>query len=159
MILFFSLFLLGSCHKENAKKEYEMVLFFETGDIWKSDGRIFEKNKKYRKYENDLKNTYFNDFWIKNHLFSSCFDGLDFVKYDERFGGHGMIKQQIESPVTFANNQTGYFEGTLVFEGNYTQKGRAYTVETGTFQFYWSNAWAFGEFDTIINGTWSLKRK
>jgi hypothetical protein len=161
-IVFLIGFLLNvnACKKENAKHEYEMTLFFETGDVWRSTGRIFEKDKRYKKYEEELKSAkdYFK-IGSSNLVYIDCFDGIGVLKYDKKLGGGGKINNLIDIPVSFANNQTGIFQGTITMEGFYTQKGRAYTVETGTFQFYWSNAWSFGEFDTIINGTWSLKRK
>lgn len=159
IVLFVMISVLFACKKENAKKEYEMYLHFDSDDHWKSFGRIFEKDKDYGDYEEELADTEFKKSWKKNQLYFSCFDGMNMLKYTKVFGGNGSIKESISTPVHFAGDQSGYFEGSLVLEGAYTQKGRAYTVESGTFQFYWSNAEDFGMQDTIMKGTWSLKRK
>lgn len=155
----FLIVLLFSCHKENAKHEYEMTLSFQTGDVWKSDGRIFEKKKRYKKYEIELKKAYGSKIGVKDKLFVSCFDGISLLKYDGVLGGGGNVKNEIVIPVSFANNQTGEFSGVLTMEGQYSQHSREYSVDNGTFQFYWNNAWAFGKQDTIIKGTWTLNRK
>lgn len=160
VLLSWMVLLLIACHKENAKHEYELVLSFETGDVWMSKGRIFEKDKRYKKYEDELKKA-LDNFQVgkKDQLFISCFDGVGLLKYNDLLGGGGKVKNQFNSPVTFANNQTGEFIGQLTMEGSYSQHYREYKVENGTFQFYWSNAWAYGKQDTIIKGTWTLKRK
>lgn len=159
IVLFVMMSVLLACNKENAKKEYEMYLHFESNDHWKSYGRIFEKKKDYGDYEEELADTEFKKSWKKNQLYFSCFDGMIMLKYNNVFGGNGTVNEMIQSPVHFAADQTGNFQGSLVLEGAYSQKKRAYTVESGTFQFYWSNAEDFGLQDTVLTGTWSLKRK
>ncbi len=137
---------LSGCHKENAKHDYEMRLMFDSGDIFTDNGKIFEKNLKRRKGQ---------------EIHVDVFNRYTFLKVK----GNKLVcsyKLYLDSntPVAFANGQSGSFKGDVYFEGEYSQKGRAYTVDNGNFEFIWRNESTGQPVNSIVyKGKWTLKRK
>lgn len=144
-ILLTSLFLFG-CHKENAKHDYKMQLVFDSGDVFTDYGKIQEKKIKQRKGQ---------------EVHVSIFNGYTFLKVkDSKFVCSYRLYLDSDTPVAFASGMTGSFKGDIYFEGNYTQKGRAYTVDDGTFEFIWRNEATGAPVNSIVyKGKWTLKRK
>ncbi len=137
---------LAGCHKENGKHEYEMRLLFDSGDVFTSNGTIRENKLKRRKGQ---------------ELYIDMFNGYMFLKVkDNKFVCTDPLYLTSSTPVAFANGQTGSFKGDVYFEGNYTQKGRAYTVDDGTFEFIWRDMTTGQPVNSIVyKGKWTLKRK
>lgn len=137
--------LLTSCKKENWKHEYEMRLVFDSGDVFTDSGKIQEKKLKRRRGQ---------------ELYIDVFNGYMFLKVK----GNKLICTDplylnSSTPVAFANGQSGSFKGDIYFEGNYTQKGRAYTVDNGTFEFIWRDESTGQPVNSIVyKGKWTLKR-
>ncbi len=159
-ILLIGLFISG-CHKENGKREYEMQLLFDSGDVFNDAGKIFEKYKKSKKYNEQVHDAFNIKFAQGKALYIEVFNGYIFLKEG---GGKFVCSDQIyltsSTPVSFANGQTGSFKGDIYFEGNYTQKGRAYTVDDGTFEFIWRDMTTGQPVNSIVyKGKWTLKRK
>lgn len=166
-ILFFLGFclMISACKKEIGKKEYTMNFRFESGDEISLTGKIFEKYKKYKKYLNEIDGGYSLKLidgvglYMKFYSFEVSNTTTALKMSDKKLICNDEWKLMFGNPITFANNQSGLITGEIELEGTYTQKGRAYTVENGDFKFYWRNAEEFGMTDTILKGTWSLKRK
>ncbi|MNU89643.1 hypothetical protein D3C71_794880 [compost metagenome] len=144
-ILLISTFLSG-CHKENAKHDYEMRLMFDSGDIFTDSGKIYEKKLKRRKGQ---------------ELHVDVFNRYTFLKVNgNKFVCSYKLYLTSSTPVAFANGQSGSFKGDVYFEGEYSQKGRAYTVDNGTFEFIWRDQSTGAPVNSIVyKGTWTLKRK
>lgn len=159
-ILFCCLLTFFSCKKENGKNLYQLTYQFNSGDIFTETGVIYEKYKKNKKYLAPI------DSWGQSIIKEET--GL-FLKFRSKMIALTTEDKKIlineewncasQNPVVFANNLIGGFYGEIYMEGSYIQKGRAYSVENGTFEFYWRNAEDFGMTDTILKGTWTLKRK
>lgn len=165
MKIYFGIILLGTivltgCHKENGKNDYLMNLNFESGDVFTDEGVIHEKYHFGNKYDGT---PYNNALKVGNGnvFYSTTFGERQFIKMDNNrlVNAGNMVLPKISTPLHFANEQQGSCYGDIYLEGSYTQKGRAYTLENGTFEFYWRNAEVFGMTDTILKGTWTLKRK
>jgi hypothetical protein len=127
--------------------------------VFTKSGKVYEKYRKGKKYDGTPYN-----FALKggksNVFFADIFGGFQFLKMNDKrvvSSGYLIIEKSISTH--FANEQNGSYYGEVYFEGEYTQKGRAYTIENGSFEFYWRNAEEFGMNDTILKGTWSLKRE
>ncbi len=143
-LLFF--LLLTGCKKENWKHEYEMRLVFDSGDVFTDSGKIQEKKLKRRKGQ---------------ELYVDVFNGYMFLKLnDSKFICADQLYLTSSTPVAFANGQSGSFKGDIYFEGTYTQKGRAYTVDDGTFEFIWRDESTQQPVNSIVyKGKWTFKRK
>ena len=159
-ILFLCLFIAG-CNKENGKHEYEMQLLFDSGDIFTEDGKIFEKFRKNKKYQEQIKDGYSIKYANGKSLYIEVFNGYIFLKVDgNKFVCSDKLFLKSETPVAFANGMSGSFVGDIYFEGDYTQKGRAYTVDNGYFEFIWLNESTGQPMNSIVyTGKWTLKRK
>ena len=59
----------------------------------------------------------------------------------------------------FANGQDIVTEGSIALEGKYKSPFRKFKVEEGTFTLHWGNADVYGITDSLITGTWTLKRE
>src|SRR4051794_39157725 len=92
---------ISGCHKENGKREYEIQLLFDNGDILKDYGTVTEKEKKVKNY------------YDGNAIYTTVFNDYFFLKVNGKFICSGEI--------TVDGKQ-----GDLYLEGAYTQKGRAY---------------------------------
>lgn len=115
--------LLTGCKKENGKHEYEMRMVFDSGDVFTDSGIIQEKKLTRRKDQ---------------EIYIDVFNGYMFLKIKEsKLICSDRLYLKSSTPVAFANGMTGNFNGDVYFEGNYTQKGRKYIVENGTFEFIW----------------------
>ena len=138
--------LLVGCHKENGKHDYEMRLLFDSGDVFTSIGTIAENKLKRRRGQ---------------ELIVHVFNKYTFQKVNgNKFVCSYMLYLESDTPVAFANGQTGSFKGDIYFEGNYTQKGRAYTVDDGYFEFIWRDESTGQPVNSIVyKGKWTLKRK
>ena len=150
---------LSGCNKENGKHTYELRMTFDSGDVFAKSGKVYEKYRIGKKHDGTPYN-----FPLKggkgNVFFADIFGGFQFLKMnDNRLVSSGYLNIGKADPTQFANQQNGSYEGQVYFERSYTQKGRAYTVEDGSFEFYWRNAEEFGMNDTILKGKWTLKRK
>ncbi len=142
--LLICLFLCG-CKKENGKHTYEMRLIFDSGDVFTDYGKIEEKSLKRRKGQ---------------ELYVDVFNGYMFLKVnDKKFICADKLFLRSDAPVAFAGGQSGVFNGDIYFEGNYTQKGRAYTVDNGTFEFIWRDDVTGEPVNSIVyKGKWTLER-
>jgi hypothetical protein len=138
--------ILAGCKKENGKHDYEMRLAFDSGDVFTESGKIQEKKLERRKGQ---------------ELYVDVFNGYTFLKVkDNKFICADKLFLRSSSPVNFAGGQTGAINGDIYFEGNYTQKGRKYIVENGTFEFIWRNEVTGASVDNQVHkGRWTLKRK
>jgi hypothetical protein len=149
---------LTSCKKEIGKMEYILSFQFQSGSTIDLTGRIFEKDRKSKKYKDQIDDGY----WMKEIEKKGLY--LDFANDNTTMALKSpdnilICNDHWEFWKNFPLIQSGHAEGDIYLEGSYTQKGRAYTVENGTFEFYWRNAEVFGMTDTILKGTWTLKRK
>jgi hypothetical protein len=123
-----------------------MRLQFDSGDVFTDYGTIQEKKLKRRKGQ---------------ELHVNLFNGYTFLKVkDNKLVCSYRLYLDSDTPVAFASGMTGSFKGDVYFEGNYTQKGRAYTVDNGTFEFIWRNELTGQPMSSLIyTGKWTLKRK
>jgi hypothetical protein len=169
-ILFFLGFclMLSACKKEIGKKEYTMTFRFESGGEISLTGKIYEKNKKNKKYQGQIdggvpmveieKVGLYMEFYSYKANNTTITTGAIKSADKKLIVNSAKWKFWNEFPPISPNNQSGQFIGTMYLEGSYTQKGRAYIVEDGDFEFYWQNAEDFGMNDTILKGKWTLKR-
>ncbi len=136
--------LLPGCHKENGKRDYEMQLIFDSGDIFTDTGKIFEKSLKRRKGQ---------------EIHANIFNNFTFLKVKDKLVCSYRLWLDSDEPVAFASGLSGSFKGDVYFDGEYTQKGRAYTVEDGYFEFIWRNEVTGAPMNSIVyKGKWTLKR-
>ncbi len=137
--------LIGACKKENGKFAYEMRLMFDSGDTSVETGDINEKSKDKR----------------SRVMHVNIFNELIFIKVkDKQLVCSDEIAFRTTKPANFSNGTKTGFYGDIYFEGNYSQKGRAYTVEDGYFEFVWRNPTTGAPVDSIVHkGRWTLKRK
>ncbi|MDR0803228.1 hypothetical protein [Fluviicola sp.] len=144
-LLVFTCVFLSGCHKENGKHTYEMRLMFDSGDVFTSSGTIAENKLKRRRGQ---------------ELIVHVFNKYTFLKVkDNKFVCSYILYLNSNKPVAFANGMTGSFKGDVYFEGTYTQKGRAYTVDDGYFEFIWRNMTTGEPMSSIVyKGKWTLKR-
>lgn len=158
--ILFTCFLLFGCHKENGKHEYEMQLLFDSGDIFTDTGKIFEKYKKSKKYNEQIHDAFNIKFSQGKALYIEVFNGYIFLKEGgNKFVCSDQLFLRSDSPVSFAGGQSGVFNGDIYFEGEYSQKGRAYTVDNGYFEFIWRDESTGQPVNSIIyKGKWTLKR-
>ena len=158
LILLLTIFLF-SCKKENAKVDYEILFTFSSGEQIKETGRIYEKPKNYSLSDNYELPTKYLMKRLKNILyFRNKETRLDLIKTDEqKIVGSNSIKLYFPK-ASFANQQAADCEGGINMEGDYNQKSRKYSVENGTFEYYWHNTEVYGKNDTILTGAWTLKR-
>lgn len=155
--LLISILLLLGCHKEVAKKSYLLQLNFDSGGVSKSEGVIYEKDKKY-------KHDGYKSYVIlgnKNAMIFDSEDGLSFWIFktpEEKLIAEVSYFFSVDN-ASFANDATANCYGSLELEGAYTRSGRKIKVENGTFKFTWSNAEDYGQVDQVLTGTWTLQRK
>ncbi|MDR0803230.1 hypothetical protein [Fluviicola sp.] len=138
--------LAGGCHKENGKHKYELRLLFDSGDVFLNTGVIKEKSRdnKYRGFYVDVFTNGLHFLKVKDNQLV-CSDEVTFLT---------------NKPANFAGGMAGTFKGDIYLEGTYTQKGRAYTVDDGYFEFIWRNMTTGQPMSSIVyKGKWTLKRK
>ncbi|MNU89640.1 hypothetical protein D3C71_794850 [compost metagenome] len=159
--IFIACLLLAGCKKENGKHTYEMCLTFDSGDIFTDDGKMFEKHINGKKYRQQIHDAFNLNESQGKALYLEVFNGYIFLKEgSNKFVCSDQLYLTSSTPVAFANGQSGSFKGDVYFEGTYTQKGRAYTVDNGTFEFIWRDLSTGQPVNSIIyKGTWTLKRK
>ena len=160
IFVFITCLLLAGCKKENGRHVYEMRLVFDSGDVFTEYGKIFEKYRNNQKYKQQIKDGFSIKSSDGNAFYIEVFNGYIFLKTgDKKLICSDQIYLDSNSPVAFANGQSGSFKGDIYFEGNYTQKGRAYTVDNGTFEFIWRDESTQQPVNSIIyKGKWTLKR-
>lgn len=126
-------FLISGCRKENGKREYEIQLLFNNGEVYKDQGIVTEKETTVKKYHgNAVYTTVFNDYF--------------FLKVNDKF----ICSGELIIP--------GGKHGDIYFEGAYTQKGRAYTVEDGYFEVIWRDNAGDPLTNSVLTGKWTFKR-
>ncbi|AEA43833.1 hypothetical protein [Fluviicola taffensis] len=163
LLFFITIFIifLTSCKKEIGKKEYLLQFEFENGHKTELTGKIFEKNKTNKKYKAQIAYGYSMHYIDgKGLYFDFGYSNTTMIlKTDDQklIGNSSWTFGKIE-PALGTTSFSGNTFGDLYLEGSYTQKGRAYSVENGTFEFYWRNAEPYGMQDTILKGKWTLKR-
>lgn len=125
---------ISGCHKENGKREYEIQLLFDNGDVLKDVGTVTEKESKVKNYYNGdaVYTTVFNDYF--------------FLKVNGKFICSGNLNADSK-------------HGELYLEGAYTQKGRAYTVNDGYFEVIWRDVYGEPLTNSVLTGKWTLKRR
>jgi hypothetical protein len=147
-------FLALGCKKEIGKKPYDFALYFESGDEWHFEWKIYEKYRKDHYDQEDLPYTIAlkpgRGIYLGDHR------ALYKTESKKLMGTFAINK---DGNTFFSGNQSGNFEGYLTVEGPYEKQGRKFIVEDGTFEFLWTNAEAFGMQDTVFKGKWTLKRK
>lgn len=158
--IFIACLFLSGCKKENGRHDYEMRLTFDSGDVFTEYGKMYEKpirGKKYRKKIHDAFNL--NESQGKA-VYIEVFNGYIFLKEgDNKFICADQLYLRSDKPVAFANGATGAINGDIYLEGTYTQKGRKYRVENGTFEFIWRDQVTGASVDnTVHTGKWTLKR-
>lgn len=123
-------FLISGCKKENGKREYEMQLLFDNGEVLTDHGIVSEK--KLKQYNSQaVYTTVFNDYFL--------------LKVNGKLIGSGRI------------HKGGV--GDIYFEGAYTRKGRAYVVDDGYFEVIRRDIYGNPVPDSVLTGRWTLKRK
>ena len=142
-----------SCFKEVAKKDYNLVLTFETGDVYIFTDVIYEKDKKYvvNGSEDEVMKGYAKNMIMfgNRHLFLT----------DNKYLVGRFNDQLTISNCGFANGQDIVTEGSIALEGKYKSPFRKFKVEEGAFTLHWGNATDYGMTDSLISGTWTLKRE
>lgn len=125
-------FFVSGCRKERGKREYEMQLLFDNGEVYKDEGIVAEH--KLEQYDgNAIHTTVFNDYL--------------FLKVNGKLISSG--------PLIIVNGKNG----DIYFEGAYTRKGRAYIVDEGYFEVIWRDAYGDPLTNSVLTGKWTLKRK
>jgi hypothetical protein len=161
LVLSLSLF---GCTKEVARKFYILQLHFDNGMEHESEGRIFEKDKVYKSddpedIDNSVTMHYLPNsikYFSKNELTIILFK----TKEKQLVGATNSVESlTVKNASAIIGLESSKLEGILELEGSYKSPFRKITVENGTFSFTWSNAEDYGLQDTVLTGTWSLKRK
>ncbi len=156
--------LVTSCLKEKGKQEYFLTLTFTNGEQVKNAKIIFEKPKNY----DDMDNKSFfkdnKDIFIlrKTGNIGSTYnyiptDLLCYKTKEKKVIAENKVDLYLHNSA-FTGTSSALLLGVLKFDGDYKRFGRKITVEEGTFSFEWYNAEDVGKQDTILTGTWSLKR-
>ena len=155
---------LFGCLKENGKHEYLFTFTFSNGEQIKTSIIIREKPKKYN--DNSDKVYWRNNKDLlaivpidpANETRNEFNDNFLMIKLDDKtlISNTTMSFHLFDSQITGASESS--LLGSLNCSGDYKRFGRKITVEEGTFSFEWYNAEDIGKQDTILTGTWSLKR-
>lgn len=147
------LFCISSCFKEVAKKKYNLVMTFETGDVYTISDFIYEKDKMYTVNGSE-------DEVMKGYTQNMILLGTrKFYKTDNNYLVANLNDLLSLSNCGFANGQDIVTEGSIALEGKYKSPFRKFKVEEGTFTLHWGNAADYGMTDSLISGTWTLKRQ
>lgn len=152
-LLVFVLLSASSCFKEVAKKPYDLVLTFSSGDVYTITDVIYEKDKKYivNGSEDEVMKGYDDNMIL--------FGSRTFFYSDDHYLVAVINDQLTISNCAFANGQDIVTEGSINLEGKYKSPFRKIKVEEGTFELHWGNAEDYGMSDQVVTGTWALKRK
>jgi len=153
--IFFGCLLIMGCKKENGKKPYDFALYFDSGDEWHYEWKIYEKPRKDNYDQEDLE--YTMSLGSKNGIYLGDHRALYKTESEKLMGTFSIGKENVST--LFSGNQSGNFEGYLTVEGLYHKQGRKFIVEDGEFEFFWTNAEAYGMNDTVLKGKWTMKRK
>ncbi|MDR0801130.1 hypothetical protein [Fluviicola sp.] len=144
-VLFICL-LLSGCNKENGKHDYEMRLMFDNGDIYTDSGKMYEKPMHGKKYREKIHDAFNLNESQGKAVYIEVFNGYILLKVDnhkfvcsDQLFWHGLV-------------------GDIYLEGNYTQKGRAYTVNDGYFEVIWRDNLGNPVSNSVLTGKWTLKR-
>lgn len=157
---------LSNCQKENAKHVYIYSLNFSNGEKVQTRVTIREKPKGY----NDKTDKY---FWRHNRDYIALVFGDPVSGTMNRVENTSMLMIKTEEKTLITNSKSyirlfgSSFTGADDFEmlgsftcsGSYHPFGRKIEVEDGRFSFEWNNAEDVGKNDTILTGTWTLKRE
>lgn len=146
LFIVFFLFAVIGCKKENGKHTYEMSLMFDNGDVFKDYGIMYEKPIRGKKYRDKI-----HDAFNLN-------ESQGKAVYIEVFNGYILLK---EGGNKFVCSDQLFWEGLvgdIYLEGNYTQKGRAYTVNDGYFEVIWRDQFGNPLSNSVLTGKWTLKR-
>jgi hypothetical protein len=141
-----SLLTVTGCKKENGKHSYEMKLMFDNGDVFKDSGIMYEKPIHGKKYRDKI-----------HHAFNLN-ESQGKAVYIEVFNGYILLKVDDNK---FVCSDQLFWEGLvgdIYLEGNYTQKGRAYTVSDGHFEVIWQDESGNPLTNSVLTGQWTLKR-
>jgi hypothetical protein len=143
------------CKKENGKKPYDFALYFESGDEWHYEYKIFEKYRKDNYGDDDL--PYTIGLKTGKGIYLGPYKALYKTDSEKLMGTFSILKDGVTT--VFSGSQSGSFEGYLTVEGSYKKHFREFIVEDGTFEFLWTNAEVYGMQDTVLKGKWTMKRK
>lgn len=125
-------FFVSGCLKERGKREYEMQLLFDNGEVYKDQGIVAEH--KLSKYNGKA-------------IYTTVFDDYFFLKVNDKLISSGQL--------IIVNGK----HGDIYFEGAYKRKGRAYIVDDGYFEVIWRDNAGDPLTNSILTGRWTLKRK
>lgn len=125
-------FFVSGCLKERGKREYEMQLLFDNGEVYKDQGIVAEH--KLSKYNGKaIYTTVFNDYF--------------FLKVNDKLISSGQL--------IIVNGK----HGDIYFEGAYKRKGRAYIVNDGYFEVIWRDVYGEPLTNSVLTGRWTFKRR
>lgn len=158
--ILFVFLLLAGCHKENGRHTYEMRLTFDSGDVFTEYGIMYEKPMHGKKYRDKIHDAFNLNESQGKAVYIEVFNGYILLKEGgNKFVCSDQLFLRSTKPVAFANGQTGAINGDIYLIGNYTQKGRAYTVDNGYFEFIWRDQTTGQPInDTVYKGKWTLRR-
>ncbi len=125
-------FFISGCLKERGKREYEMQLLFDNGEVYKDEG-IVDETKLSEYKGRAVYTTLFNDYY--------------FLKLNDKLVCSG--------PLIIVNGK----HGDIYFEGAYKKKGRAFIVDDGYFEVIWRDNAGDPLTNSVLTGRWTLKRK
>lgn len=150
-----TLFLLMSCSKENGKNSYDLTFNYDSGESENYVCVIYEKRKSYETGYGDLEDLKQNKNGI---VLQSVKDESPYIKLK-------LLKTEAEYLACYATMDFWFqvngkqINGPLEMYGKYEKKGKAFTVNEGTFSVYWENAADYGEQPQLLTGTWTLRRQ
>jgi len=162
VVVIFMFLVAAGCTKEVGKEPYELVLSFDAGGSIPFTVFVYEKAKNYDNGNvahkiNTKKQT--NSIYIE----SIPLPGLELVllkKDKEKLIGLSRISAWKTTEISFASGQEVSVEGFIEMDGNYTKKGKKFTVSEGSFTITWNNSADYGEpSNKEISGVWSMNRK
>jgi hypothetical protein len=156
------LFVISSCTKEVARKHYLLKLHFNNGMEHESDGVIYEKDKTYKSKSVEDIGDHVAMKYYPECIWFSDYDQIDmklFKTKEDKLVGTTTQTILVSNASNVIGIESEKLFGSLELEGAYKSPFRKITVDNGTFSFTWSNAEDFGMQDTVLTGTWSLKRK
>jgi len=154
--------LTAGCTKEVGKEPYAFELTFSTGEVIPFTAFIYEKAKD---YENGNVSHNINTHKQTNSIYleSDPLPGMDLIlvkKDEKKLIGINDLNAWRTSEQNFAGGAEVQVYGIIEMDGDYTKKGKKFTVNNGVFTITWTNSSDYGEpANKVLTGTWTLHRK